>query len=54
MQANELLRDIEVYRSRMIKLASLSSFSNHQVIEASIELDNLINRYNTLTQKNRA
>ncbi|WP_233435364.1 aspartyl-phosphate phosphatase Spo0E family protein [Cytobacillus kochii] len=38
----------------MVELASISSFSNHQVLKASIELDNLINRYYTLTLKKEA
>ncbi|MBN6889840.1 Spo0E like sporulation regulatory protein [Cytobacillus horneckiae] len=54
MHVNELLRDIEIHRSRMIELASTNSFSHHQVLEASIKLDSLIIRYHTLTLKNEA
>jgi hypothetical protein len=51
MTAEQLLRNIEEYREKMIDLAAFSSMVDHQVIEASTELDMLIYQYLHLTQK---
>ncbi|PLT33612.1 aspartyl-phosphate phosphatase Spo0E family protein [Bacillus sp. V5-8f] len=51
MTAEQLLRNIEECRERMIDLASYSSMVDHQVVEASTELDKLINQYIYLTKK---
>ncbi|MDQ0220151.1 aspartyl-phosphate phosphatase Spo0E family protein [Peribacillus cavernae] len=51
MTTEQLLRNIEECRERMIHLASYSTMDNHRVVEASTELDQLINQYLHLTKK---
>ncbi|RFU61461.1 aspartyl-phosphate phosphatase Spo0E family protein [Bacillus sp. V59.32b] len=54
MTAEQLLRNIEECRERMINLASYSSsMIDHKVIEASTELDMLINQYLHLSEKRK-
>ncbi|WP_394140953.1 Spo0E family sporulation regulatory protein-aspartic acid phosphatase [Cytobacillus oceanisediminis] len=51
MCANDLLSDIEDCRSEMVQLAAVTSFTNHRVVETSIKLDRLLNKYYILTSK---
>lgn len=54
MTAEQLLRSIEECREKMISLASYSSsMIDHKVIEASTELDLLINQYLHLSEKHK-
>lgn len=54
MTAEQLLRSIEECREKMISLASYSSsMIDHKVIEASTELDLLINQYLHLSEKRK-
>ncbi|CAH0347766.1 aspartyl-phosphate phosphatase Spo0E family protein [Bacillus sp. CECT 9360] len=54
MTAEQLLRNIEECREKMINQASYtSSMIDHKVIEASTELDLLINQYLHLTEKRK-
>jgi len=47
-----LIEEIEIQRNNMIRLASETSLSNHKVIEASKQLDYLLNKYDlSLTQR---
>jgi hypothetical protein len=50
MVAEQLRHMIEEYRQKMIDLACDSSMLDTKVIEASIELDALINKYLMLTK----
>ncbi|WP_075050773.1 aspartyl-phosphate phosphatase Spo0E family protein [Bacillus testis] len=50
-EIRQLLQHIETTRERMIFLASSTSITDHQVVQVSTELDNLINRYFILTKK---
>jgi hypothetical protein len=43
-----LLEEIENARGEMVRIASDSSLGNHRVIEASMRLDFLINKYFSL------
>jgi hypothetical protein len=43
-----LLREIETCRQEMICLASETSYANSQVIEISVKLDSLLNKYHLL------
>ncbi|WP_242061813.1 aspartyl-phosphate phosphatase Spo0E family protein [Cytobacillus firmus] len=45
------MRDIEDCRTRMIQLAASGSFTDHMVVDTSTKLDELLNKYNTLTAK---
>jgi Spo0E like sporulation regulatory protein len=47
----DLLRDIEDCRTRMIQLAASGSFTDHMVVDTSSKLDELLNKYYTLTAK---
>jgi hypothetical protein len=51
MTVEQLLRNIEECRRRMIHLASYSTMIDKQVVDASTELDILINKYYRLTKK---
>ncbi|MBU8732564.1 MULTISPECIES: aspartyl-phosphate phosphatase Spo0E family protein [Cytobacillus] len=51
MCVKELLRDIEECRSRMIQLTASASFTDHSVVDTSTKLDQLLNKYYTLTAK---
>ncbi|MBN8203855.1 MULTISPECIES: Spo0E family sporulation regulatory protein-aspartic acid phosphatase [Bacillaceae] len=51
MCVKELLRDIEDCRSRMMQLAASASFTDHMVVDTSTKLDQLLNKYYTLTAK---
>ncbi|WP_233522732.1 aspartyl-phosphate phosphatase Spo0E family protein [Peribacillus glennii] len=51
MTTEQLLRNIEECRERMIDLASYTSMADHEVVKASTELDRLINQYFHLTKK---
>lgn len=51
MYTNDLLREIEDCRSDMVHLATATSLSNQQVVETSIKLDHLLNKYYTLKVK---
>ncbi|PLS10384.1 aspartyl-phosphate phosphatase Spo0E family protein [Neobacillus cucumis] len=44
-----LLKEIEIQRNDMVRLASETSLSNHMVIEASKRLDSLLNKYHVLS-----
>ncbi|MGE7768736.1 Spo0E family sporulation regulatory protein-aspartic acid phosphatase [Peribacillus sp. NPDC096540] len=50
MTAEQILDHIELYRQKMIILASRSSMVDNEVIEVSIKLDVLINQYFHLTK----
>ncbi|MGN1401115.1 MAG: aspartyl-phosphate phosphatase Spo0E family protein [Bacillus sp. (in: firmicutes)] len=50
-QLVELLENIENKRNMMIFLARSSSMSDQHVIQASTELDDLLNKYLRLTGK---
>ncbi|WP_163102524.1 aspartyl-phosphate phosphatase Spo0E family protein [Peribacillus alkalitolerans] len=45
VEMQQLLQNIEEVRERMITLAQKTSLENSKVIQASIELDSLINQY---------
>lgn len=47
MQVQELIKEIEVYRNKMVSLASKSSLSNKDVIRVSKMLDELLNEYHS-------
>ncbi|MGV2942314.1 aspartyl-phosphate phosphatase Spo0E family protein [Mesobacillus sp. LC4] len=51
MCANTLLKDIENCRKEMVELASKTSLSNQGVVDMSIKLDHLLNKYDHLTSK---
>ncbi|EWG09542.1 aspartyl-phosphate phosphatase Spo0E family protein [Cytobacillus firmus] len=51
MCVKDLLRDIEDCRTRMIQLAASGSFTDHMVVDTSSKLDELLNKYYTLTAK---
>lgn len=51
MYAQELIKEIETYRNKMISLAFQSSFSNQEVVHISQKLDDLLNQYHSLHQK---
>lgn len=50
MTAEQILDHIELYRQKMIILASRSSMADNEVIEVSSKLDVLINQYFHLTK----
>ncbi|MFS0784258.1 Spo0E family sporulation regulatory protein-aspartic acid phosphatase [Bacillus sp. 1P06AnD] len=50
-EVSQLLNTIETTRERMIFLAAATSFNDHQVVQISTELDNLIIKYLHLTKK---
>lgn len=52
MCVQDLLKDIESCRQEMVYLASHSSLSNQEVIRVSTKLDDLLNKYQTLQEKN--
>ncbi|MDZ5474159.1 aspartyl-phosphate phosphatase Spo0E family protein [Bacillus sp. 31A1R] len=49
MCVQDLLEDIESCRREMVHLASHSSLSNQKVVEISTKLDQLLNKYYSLT-----
>ncbi|WP_264807268.1 aspartyl-phosphate phosphatase Spo0E family protein [Cytobacillus sp. NCCP-133] len=51
MSVKELLRAIEDCRSEMIQLAAANSYTNLRVVETSSKLDQLLNKYYTLSAK---
>lgn len=48
MFEKKLLKDIEDHREEMVYLANLTSFSHPKVIDISIKLDELLNKYENL------
>ena len=51
VDVGQLLESIESTRERMLFLASNSSINDNQVVQVSIELDDLLNKYFSLTMK---
>ncbi|WP_257968035.1 aspartyl-phosphate phosphatase Spo0E family protein [Peribacillus deserti] len=51
IEMKELLNDIEKCRARMVNLASRASMIDHNVVEASTQLDTLIHKYILMTRK---
>lgn len=45
MSAEALLKDIEKCRKEMVELAARTSLSNQRVVDISIRLDRLLNKY---------
>jgi hypothetical protein len=45
MCAEALLKDIEKCRKEMVELAARTSLSNQRVVDISIKLDHLLNKY---------
>jgi hypothetical protein len=51
IQPKQLLLDIENVRKNMIEHAKHSSFTNKSVVDLSIQLDRLLNKYDQITAK---
>ena len=51
VDVGQLLESIESTRERMLFLASNSSINDNKVVQVSIELDDLLNKYFSLTMK---
>ena len=49
MYAETLLKDIEQCRKEMVELAARTSLSNQRVVDISIKLDLLLNKYYNLS-----
>ncbi|WP_445490863.1 aspartyl-phosphate phosphatase Spo0E family protein [Niallia sp. 03133] len=47
MSEKNLLQNIEEHREKMVYLANLTSFSHPRVIDISIKLDQLLNKYDS-------
>ncbi|WP_139070041.1 aspartyl-phosphate phosphatase Spo0E family protein [Bacillus sp. FJAT-27225] len=47
----KLAQDIETSRNEMVQLASNTSLTDRDVVEASIKLDSLLNTYHLLITK---
>ena len=47
-QFHGLIDEIEICRKEMVRLAAETSFANQEVIETSMKLDTLLNKYHYL------
>lgn len=52
MSGQNLLREIELCRKKMITLASSVPLTDTEVVKTSVRLDKLLNEYSTLKQEN--